>query len=1159
MKKNICWSLLLAAMLAATLFNPLAHSVSAQDNKQLPTAPSDDLMEQLLNNRGRFIPAEEMKANKTLAGGDTPAQQIDNGSFLDEYETLDWTAGTFSKFDSLHGQYDIYVRHPLNQDALIPITQTWDVDEIYPRLSRDSNQVIYVSDETGNAEIYKVSVDGGQRINLTNDAANDYAPVWSSDNKWIAYVRTTKSLPQIFIMDSAGGNKYQLTLCGYGCYQPSFSPDGKYILYVRVDNPNTGDTSLMIADRSGATNRIALNPNIFPYPATPSWSPNGEMIAFSYMSFDPWDIRVAIIDLNGNLLNDFSYYLKYGQPYYLIDILINGWSPDSKYLATTSVFYYYYWGYLDFSRSDVQMTKALGTPSPNFYDDNFELGGNYHPDVQSVDGQPPRTSLFLNNFSRFQTQLEWNVDPTGLAKVVDFQIQSRDSGSGIWQNVPNPAGDISEWTPGFTYSLPTGEAGTTKEYRARAKDIAGRWEEFPLTSGGDDISKQTTFYDWNIEGIIFDNRNRPVGNQVIDYDRVPVSGGMSEADGYYHTLIGDSYWFWQDVEKAGFGDIPYTSFSPDRDHTYDIFLQPASNLIINGEFEAGDLAGWTTAGGLPVQASNGKSHSGNSSVVLGEACDFFCLTEPDWVVPQYPNAPTIIYDKQGTLYTVVYADSGRKIQYREEGIGWSQPKPIDGLKDPIKVTISPTGRFYAIFQQADYLIYGYYRDPGGDWSPKFLIGSAPLEYDRYTWRFVADYENNLHFIFTLPQPVLHYLYNIQSGEFTGTEVNHIDEYRETRMHLAVLPDNRVVVAGNDSVGLVSFIQKSDGTFSAPVQMQNPTASGGNIHLFSGANGYPIMVWVKSNQGIDSQWFIQFMDKQGNWSMPVLLHAGIIPSTDDVTHCPDGSVLISSSWEHSIMRWTPEGDLESYAIPSSFAAFDNLYCDADNNPAFLLPTRDSNNWSVHALFEGKGSGPAGTAEVSQQVSIPADLHQPTLSFAFHLANVRQSHQTALEVLVRDQNSIETSLLTLRGSNAWRQEWADLGSWAGQTVTIIFRLNQAANEPTGRVWLDGIAIGGWTTPIINSIEPNRITELDQAPILTIHGENFMEGLSITFNGIPLSDGQLVETDTSTIKFYTPADLPFGCSTIKVTNPGGASAERRNAVCYQRLLFLPLVNRN
>jgi len=184
MKKNIGWFLLIAALFAAMLFNASVRQVSAQDGDGTPsTAPSTKLIGQLLDTRGRLIPSGERKASKALNSGNTPEQKITRESFIDLYETLDWTAGAFSKFEYLHYQYDIYVRRPLNQDTLIPITQTWDVDEMYPRLSRDSNQVIYVSDETGNAEIYLVSVDGGQRYNLTSDGADDYAPVWSSDNQ----------------------------------------------------------------------------------------------------------------------------------------------------------------------------------------------------------------------------------------------------------------------------------------------------------------------------------------------------------------------------------------------------------------------------------------------------------------------------------------------------------------------------------------------------------------------------------------------------------------------------------------------------------------------------------------------------------------------------------------------------------------------------------------------------------------------------------------------------------------------------------------------------------------------------------------------------------------------------------------------------------------
>jgi len=543
-------------------------------------------------------------------------------------------------------------------------------------------------------------------------------------------------------------------------------------------------------------------------------------------------------------------------------------------------------------------------------------------------------------------------------------------------------------------------------------------------------------------------------------------------------------------------------------------------------------------------------------MVLGEECDFFCLTEPESVIQHQPNYPTLIYDKQGTLYSVVYADTGRQLRYRLVGGEWSQPKLIDDLQDIVKFTVSPTGRYYAIFQQTDSKLYGYYRDPGGNWSSKFLIGSLPSEYRFYHSDIKADYENNLQFIFFGTQPVLYYHYQMQKGEFTGADVGNLN--LRFGFSLAILPDNRALVVGNDSIGLVSIAQNSDGTFSAPAQMQINKTFSRYFRLVSGANGYPILVWAKSLIN-DYQLYIQFMDRQENWSEPVLIFTGMLStSREDVVACPDGSLMISTVMNNSIIHWTPEGDIRNYAIPGDLSIFEHLHCDVDNLLVLEKDTIINNQFGV-GVYEGKGIGPAGTADVSQTVTIPADLHQPTLSFAFQLENIRRSQQTALEVLVRDQNSFVTSLLTLRGSNAWQQKWADLSPWAGQTVTIIFRLNQAANEPTGQAWLDGIAVGGWTTPIITSIEPNQFISLDQVPVLTVKGDNYMDGVSLLLNDIPISADRFTRINSSTLEIIASAEIPRGCSTLKVVNPGGASAERQNAVCYLYPLFLPTVGRN
>jgi Tol biopolymer transport system component len=48
-----------------------------------------------------------------------------------------------------------------------------------PVWSPDGTKIAFVSDRDGNSEIYVMDADGRHLINVTQNDANDYAPLWS--------------------------------------------------------------------------------------------------------------------------------------------------------------------------------------------------------------------------------------------------------------------------------------------------------------------------------------------------------------------------------------------------------------------------------------------------------------------------------------------------------------------------------------------------------------------------------------------------------------------------------------------------------------------------------------------------------------------------------------------------------------------------------------------------------------------------------------------------------------------------------------------------------------------------------------------------------------------------------------------------------------------
>ena len=97
------------------------------------------------------------------------------------YETYRRTSGRIN--------WELYLVNADGSNA-INLTQTPDVDEMYPHASPDGTKVCFVADEgTGRNKVrnvYYMNIDGTGRVKVANNARQ---PCWSPDGKMIAYVK----------------------------------------------------------------------------------------------------------------------------------------------------------------------------------------------------------------------------------------------------------------------------------------------------------------------------------------------------------------------------------------------------------------------------------------------------------------------------------------------------------------------------------------------------------------------------------------------------------------------------------------------------------------------------------------------------------------------------------------------------------------------------------------------------------------------------------------------------------------------------------------------------------------------------------------------------------------------------------------------------------
>lgn len=238
----------------------------------------------------------QVESGSMLKKMPSPREELDLGGipFKILYET-------YRKTDGIEN-WELY---QMNADGSnqVNLTQTPDLDEMYPHVSPDGTKVSFIVDEGSEIEkvrnVYYMNIDGTGRIKV---ATNTREPCWSPDGRSIAYLKgeyerySTReyATSDLIIYDlQTGQHKQHPNTSLHHIYAICWSPDGNWFFAAVHGGMEFSDTVLAF-DADGT--RVFDLEKWGVRGCRPDLSRDGKRMTWGETD---WDLCVGDIDLSG--------------------------------------------------------------------------------------------------------------------------------------------------------------------------------------------------------------------------------------------------------------------------------------------------------------------------------------------------------------------------------------------------------------------------------------------------------------------------------------------------------------------------------------------------------------------------------------------------------------------------------------------------------------------------------------------------------------------------------------------------------------------------------------------------------------------------------------------------------------------------------------------
>jgi len=195
-----------------------------------------------------------------------------------------------------------------------------------PHVSPDGRYIVFTSNRDGRRNVWRMDITGNNPKRLSDGIA-DALPAVSIDSKWVFYCSLVDGKPTLWKMPIDGGTPVQLT--SSVAVGPSMSPDGKYVAYIfpaSADPLAPPNRIAIMSVEGGEPLKVFEMPSVGTIAPSVHWAPDGKSVTYTQNANNVSNVWTLPIEGGpAKQLTDFK------------DSLMTGfaWSHDGKMLVAT--------------------------------------------------------------------------------------------------------------------------------------------------------------------------------------------------------------------------------------------------------------------------------------------------------------------------------------------------------------------------------------------------------------------------------------------------------------------------------------------------------------------------------------------------------------------------------------------------------------------------------------------------------------------------------------------------------------------------------------------------------------------------------------------------------------------------------------------------------